>query len=99
MTLKDERISGAMADKHAPKYADGPCSKAVERGYGGSCLECPFPRCLEDEGVVGEMRRAENAERDREVIERRQRKERITKIAREMGLDRKTVRDIIKNWM
>lgn len=62
-------VGGKGASTHYPK--DKGCSKAKKRGHAGPCPECPFPKCLEDEGAVeceAAIEIPSVSQRDQEII-------------------------------
>ena len=78
---------------HSCHYPDKGCDKAKERSYYGVCLDCPFPKCLEDDK---EIRRAEREARDKIICEFFEQGKKIKEIAESFGLTTETIRKIRK---
>ena len=70
------------------RYQDGGCDLA------GSCLHCPFPRCVHEE-YGGRQHRIKES-RDREIVRLRADGKRIDELAQLFGVCRRTVYRALK---
>ena len=59
-----------------------------------SCLNCPLPKCTEDDG--GSLRWARNRTRNLEFIERFRKGESISDIAEAFGVSIRTIQRVMK---
>jgi len=85
---------GETGVKREPRHVDRGCKRARELGYYGLCLECPFPKCLEEPGNSVETARKDI--RNREIIKLLRDGKTKKEIAEIFGLSRITVNGIIE---
>jgi lambda repressor-like predicted transcriptional regulator len=88
MVRKQYNLDGNM------NYPDTGCVKAKAAGYHGKCLDCPFPQCLEDPGVLPPQRE-ETIKRNAEMGQLSETGWTVEQISKHAGLSARQTQRII----